>query len=396
MARSSKEKRKQYTPTSCENTTISSINESPQSNIPSNIRLPNEEITGKEDANDDDSSNSNSDSVSIDMHRASVFDYHEWVTVFGENEDSICDNTTTASSTKKKVGWKCNFCQKVFLGRNATKVICHLAGVPNMNIKKCKGEIPPKHMNVIQARNALRMSKVDNLSKINKSRNDNTLRQQQSIVAGLELMAEQASKGKSRVNTSSYAGDTATGYCEKELDVAISDMIYSKGLPFNLTESHHFKRVLQLAKSVSSRYKLPTRKRISTDLLSATYNNRINEYKQSLQKEAEIFGLSFYGDGATVCKMPLMNIMASGVHERSAVLDIVDTTDHLSEGGTKDSEYISDIFLPHINNIDPKKEFVDTVFFDGAANVQKAGRVLAEKIPAITVLHGAEHVVSLF
>ena len=144
MGRSSKEKRKQYTPTSCENTTISSINESPQSNIPSNIRLQNEEIIGKDDANDDDSSNSNSDSVSIDMHRASVFDYHEWVTVFGDNEDSICDNTTTASSTKKKVGWKCNFCQKVFLGRNATKVICHLAGVPNMNIKKCKGEIPEK------------------------------------------------------------------------------------------------------------------------------------------------------------------------------------------------------------------------------------------------------------
>ena len=109
MARSSKEKRKHYTPTSCENTTISSINESPQYNIPSNIRLPNEDITGKEDANDDDSSNSNSDSVSIDMHCASGFDYHEWVTVFGENEDSICDNTTTASSTKKKVGWKCNF-----------------------------------------------------------------------------------------------------------------------------------------------------------------------------------------------------------------------------------------------------------------------------------------------
>ena len=116
----------------------------------------------------------------------------------------------------------------------------------------------------------------------------------------------------------------------------------------------------------------------------------------SLHKEARLFGLSFYGDGATVCKMSLINIMASGVHERSAVLDIVDTTQHLSEGGIKDAEYIANLFVDHINDIDPKHMHVDSIFFDGAANVQKAGKILAVKFPSIIVLHGAEHVVSLF
>ena len=37
-----------------------------------------------------------------------------------------------------------------------------------------------------------------------------------------------------------------------------------------------------------------------------------------------------------------------------------------------------------------------TLFFDGAANVQKAGEILAATYPTISVLHGAEHVVSLF
>ena len=40
--------------------------------------------------------------------------------------------------------------------------------------------------------------------------------------------------------------------------------------------------------------------------------------------------------------------------------------------------------------------YVDSIFFDGAASVQKPGKILAVKFPSITVLHGAEHVVSLF
>jgi hypothetical protein len=39
---------------------------------------------------------------------------------------------------------------------------------------------------------------------------------------------------------------------------------------------------------------------------------------------------------------------------------------------------------------------MDCVFFDGASNVQKAGRLLEAKYLQLTVLHGAEHVVSLF
>ena len=54
-------------------------------------------------------------------------------------------------------------------------------------------------------------------------------------------------------------------------------------------------------------------------------------------------------------------------------------------------------FAPILTN--SKKTFpnsTDVVFFDGASNVQKAGQVLQVTYPRIEVLHGAEHVVSLF
>ena len=410
MARKSNEHRKapptQHSSFSCANTSISSINESPESKIPSDIRLRNTECTNNSDvdvtavADGDNSSDSNSDEESINAFRDSVFDYPEWVTLVDLNDaggDENCDNSTKASTKKRpKGGWKCNFCNQIFVGRNATKAICHLAGVRKMNISKCRGNIPEKHMRIIRERNEMRLSKIDSASKVVTARKQNMFRQQQSIVAGLEMMADQSTKGRSHAISSSYGGRTVTDFAAKALDVAISDLIYSKGLPFNLTESYHLKRVLDLAKSVSTKYKPPTRKRVSTDLLSAHYKSRIDDYKVSLQKEARRFGISFYGDGATVSKMSLINIMASGVHERSAVLDIVDTTQHLSEGGVKDAEYIANLFVEHINEIDPQHMYVDSVFFDGAASVQKAGKILAVKFPSITVLHGEEHIVLLF
>jgi hypothetical protein len=50
----------------------------------------------------------------------------------------------------------------------------------------------------------------------------------------------------------------------------------------------------------------------------------MNRYLDSLSKDTNIYGLSLFGDGATVYGMPLMNILATGVHEPSAVLAIVD------------------------------------------------------------------------
>ena len=38
----------------------------------------------------------------------------------------------------------------------------------------------------------------------------------------------------------------------------------------------------------------------------------------------------------------------------------------------------------------------DLVVFDGASNVQKAGRILSIVFPRVTCIHGAEHVLSLF
>ncbi len=123
------------------------------------------------------------------------------------------------------------------------------------------------------------------------------------------------------------------------------------------------------------------------------YNNRNMEL---LQKDATVYGISFFGDGATIKKTPFLNILSSGVYLPSACLEIIDCSNHMSKGGKKDSRYIYDLFLPFIQKFEnDQAHTVDLVLFDGASNVQKAGWLLAAKFPCISVVHGAEHVMSL-
>lgn len=121
----------------------------------------------------------------------------------------------------------------------------------------------------------------------------------------------------------------------------------------------------------------------------------------SLTEDMDIFGISVYGDGATVRRMPLLNLMAAGVHNPQAVLDVVDCTARLQEGGKKDGAYVANLFLHHIQKLEygegnSIRGVVDLAFFDGASNMQKAGAIMEAKFPRMTCLQGAEHVVSLF
>ena len=183
---------------------------------------------------------------------------------------------------------------------------------------------------------------------------------------------------------------------DTRLNMAIADFIHAGGFPFSLVEDPHLKEIIKFARHASSNYSPPSRKAISTSLLDLNFETHQAKNRQLLLKEAKTFGLSFYCDGATVKKMPLMNIMSAGVHIPNNVLEIADCTDLLVKGDTKDASAIVRLFLPHMEKIDPNKELIDLVYFDGAGNVQKAGRVLRVHYPRITTLHGAEHVVSLF
>ena len=126
---------------------------------------------------------------------------------------------------------------------------------------------------------------------------------------------------------------------------------------------------------------------------------------RTLMSEARVFGLTLFGNEATIKTVPLVNVLVAGINNPFALLDIADCTDHLAKGGKKDAQHIAKICMPLIKQIESevldvngKKSpgVIDLVFFDGASNVQNAGEILRAYNWQITVGHGAKHVVSLF
>ena len=63
----------------------------------------------------------------------------------------------------------------------------------------------------------------------------------------------------------------------------------------------------------------------------------------------------------------------------------------MTKGGKKDATYTTDLME---DIVDKTRTII--FWFDGASNVQKAGKILEQKFPRAYSLHGGEHVVSLF
>ncbi len=89
------------------------------------------------------------------------------------------------------------------------------------------------------------------------------------------------------------------------------------------------------AMNVDKDYNLPTRQAIGGQYLDALYQTYWDTQMNYLLMESEIFGVTVFGDGATIKGNPLVNVLAAGVHNSFALLDIVDCTTHLAGGGRR-------------------------------------------------------------
>ncbi len=62
------------------------------------------------------------------------------------------------------------------------------------------------------------------------------------------------------------------------------------------------------------------------------YDSNWKTQMNSLMSEVRIFGLTVFGDDATIKTCPLINILAAGVNNLFALLDVVHCTNHASAG----------------------------------------------------------------
>ena len=224
--------------------------------------------------------------------------------------------------------WHCGWCDSTFKTWNATKALAHVTKASgNNDIKACSGSIPKTTLEMFRS---FRFQKIGAIS-VKRQREDayaeKVADNQKSMSVMFESSRVRSSSTAKANNTIDITGEGGKGVeatNATRLTTAIADFIYSKGLPFSITEGEHFRQILKLSKLVSSTYSPPNRKSLANELLDISYDLQKKKYLTSLAIDAEVYGLSLFGDGATVHGMPLMNVLASGVGEPSAVLAIVD------------------------------------------------------------------------
>jgi hypothetical protein len=326
--------------------------------------------------------------------------------------------------------WRCLWCNLSFKCPNATKALCHVNKIKRNDIARCKSNAidaghKETYARLLAKKNAEKEARTK--AKESKKRSSDeyindaveaytaSRKKKPSPAASAITTSPEGTPGnqiqtqlnfgsverKENKDTPRYyqqkLTDVVDPQAEAQLTMAIADLIHSCGLPFSLASHHKFHRVLSLAKIVSKKYIPPGRNKVGGELLDLNYDIYIKNTLALLLKEADVYGITFFGDAATVKKSPLINILASSVHLAVGCLRIVDCSSHLESDGRKDAAYIAELFVPHVLEMEQNSaKCTDLVIFDGASNVQKAGALLEARFPHITVLHGAEHVISLF
>ena len=177
--------------------------------------------------------------------------------------------------------------------------------------------------------------------------------------------------------------------------MAISHFIVANSLPFSLTSDYLFRRILQLARNVNNNYAPPGRNAIVKVFLPKIHQSYRDNQVKNFQEAGEDFGGTLHADGATIRKIPLVNVLCSNPGEGSCLLDVVDCSEHMSEDGKKDAWYLAKMMLPLMREVDPNKVIFGYVVFDGASNFQKAAKLIGEHFPRVTVGRGIEHTVAL-
>ncbi len=84
------------------------------------------------------------------------------------------------------------------------------------------------------------------------------------------------------------------------MDVAIADFIHSHLLPFSLAQDPKLMKIIDEARKLGPGYKAPDRHDIAGKYLDALYVDHWKEQMKTLLSEARVFGITVFGDGATI------------------------------------------------------------------------------------------------
>ena len=298
---------------------------------------------------------------------------------------------------KGKQTWKCPFCQRCFNCWNATKVLFHFSKAPGGDIQACMASVPPWLVEAGRAKvgekNAKKKLKTQAQALIDSAANERL----SSVGAAVQSERKRSSASVSLGAPESVGNAPifqAMGVsASTALSAAIGEMIHADGLSNKFAESPRLAKVLKLARSAPSSFKPPGRKAIGGVFLDKSADNLRKDGNMALKEHAADYGWACSSDGATIRRVPLVNILGFLPFVLPPLLALVDCSGHMSTGGKKDGLFLYDEMKARVVEVGSRSCYL--WLLDGASNEVGCGSLLENEFPWSTTLHGAEHTVHL-
>ncbi len=134
---------------------------------------------------------------------------------------------------------------------------------------------------------------------------------------------------------------------KEELSLAIAHYLAAHSLLFSHAKDPFFNRVLQKAWTTNHKYEPPKRHQVAGNLLDAHFASYQKNGMESLLADVDTYGVAIFGDGATIVRTPMMNILASSPNNPSCVLDVIDCSKHMLHGGKRMLGLLPKNLYPH-------------------------------------------------
>ncbi len=264
-------------------------------------------------------------------------------------------------------------CNEEYRHKKASKALWYLAGVAK-NIKICK-KVSVKQHQIYKAIHEFKMWNKgakkcvldDIVVEISNMQENAEVLESKRQQSGKIVEKSKVEKPKTDVNERLMQHNTASA--SSILTAKIANFIHAHGLSFGIAKKPRFQAILKAAKNVKLEYVPPDANMVRGELLERNFESYQAKQMEQLKKDQDVFGLALYGDCATIKRMPLMNILASSINNPTILLEVVNATDQLEDGGKKDASWISSHFHPHLERIDPHGSIIDCFFFDGDSNL---------------------------
>ena len=324
--------------------------------------------------------------------------------------------------------WRCAWCPKLedgsedpgFNGHHATKALFHVCQMAGGSIRRCKGNIPKqdkaRYMQLFNRNMRAGEMRASNKKRAREAIEDSHERilghRKKKLRTGAQPACDTTPLNTRQLANTPYtplrsgivprsfnSAATSPAFARRgqsevcydpdtphKLHIAFADFIHSNLLAFSQGECMKAQRVIDIARTLPPGvpYKLPTRHRVSGDLLDDVSLDNWNTSIRDLLKESRMFGCTVMADGATIDKYPLYNVIAASVNNPMAILDIIDLSEMSARGEKKDGKALADLMAPLITKLEKEQDLrgrlhagvVDMCAVDGAGNVQKAGQIL--------------------